>query len=643
MRARSRIALPVAFAVALACALLGGRARAFCRGVTAAPPAGYDPAIQGCFGAGLLELYWQNLCVGYSLARGASAQVTLDQATDVAASAFDAWSHAACSGGGSPSITAVSEGPVDCDVVGYEEDGPNQHVIVFRDDGWPYSDSSNTLGLTTITYDATTGEIFDADMELNSHDFVLVPSGPVPEGAYDLASVMTHEAGHFLGLAHSDVTSAVMYAHYQSGFASLDADDVAGICAIDPPGGARSTEAGMIVAAACDPTPRHGFSAECSGDGGAPAATDGAGADAAPVAARKSCSASSAPPGDGTRPLALAWASPLIALALRRRRRARAVLALAIAAPGLAACAGDDSNTTLASAATAADAALDATQDATGAAPPDAAIPPLPVALVRFANWSPDAPPADVCLAPHGTTLFRGPLLATLTATADGGVADDAGPPLSFPQVSAYVDVAAPGAYDVRVVAAGAYDCSVGVAPDLTTFPPLRVGAFATIALAGLVAPPPAEPGLTLLGFLDDEAPAGAISMRLINAAPPLPEADLGTGTMGSAYKALFVGVPFGGTAAPSDAGGAPIDSNGYAALGPLSTVTLSAHAPSATTDSVVASNVSAAAGSVLTIALLGGGSRTSPDASALPVQLLECVDNAGTTGVLGSCSVLAP
>ena len=74
----------------------------------------------------------------------------------------------------------------------------------------------------------------------------------------DLPSVVQHEAGHSLGLAHTPVTTATMYAHLNSGETSkriLDPDDVAGICAAYPPGKLDPT---------CDPEPRHGFSTECN-------------------------------------------------------------------------------------------------------------------------------------------------------------------------------------------------------------------------------------------------------------------------------------------------------------------------------------------------------------------------------------------
>jgi hypothetical protein len=262
--------------------LLGGTlaaspAAAYCRTVAASVPPNYDPVVQGCFGpasgAGSYELYWKNLCVGYSLQQDASPMrgITLTQATAVAGQAFSTWSAAPCTAGGMPSIQFFDEGPVECGAVNYNKDAANQHVIVFRDSGWPYDDSSNTLGLTTLTYDLTDGEIFDADMELNSHDYNLVLASPAPVDSYDLASVITHEAGHFLGLAHSTDNTAVMYAHYHAGEGTLTQDDIDGVCSIYPSGGLRVTSAGPLAGDACDPTARHGFASECM-----PAASSGA-------------------------------------------------------------------------------------------------------------------------------------------------------------------------------------------------------------------------------------------------------------------------------------------------------------------------------------------------------------------------------
>jgi MYXO-CTERM domain-containing protein len=206
-----------------------------------------------------IPLFWPAPCVGFSLQETASAQVGYAEAEAIFEQAFATWMAADCGGGATPRIKISNAGPVACDQHEYNQDKGNANIIVFRDSGWPHPGSEHTLALTTVTYNLDTGEIYDADMELNSaeHDFTTGDTGVV----FDLASIATHEAGHFLGLSHTPDTEATMYFGYDMGSTTLrdlNADDVAGICAAYPPG----------EIAACDPTPRHGFSGLCAEDQG---------------------------------------------------------------------------------------------------------------------------------------------------------------------------------------------------------------------------------------------------------------------------------------------------------------------------------------------------------------------------------------
>ena len=192
-----------------------------------------------------------------------------------------------------------------------------EDVIVFRDDTWPYHDPNSTLGLTTVTFDAVTGEIYDADMEINASGKNLTTSTFVPPNGFDLLSVVTHEAGHFLGLAHATDAKATMYASYRPGTSALRtlfADDAAGLCDIYPSATARNVAAGAVTpATACDPTPRHGFSATCDAN---PAPSD-------PAATHSGCSVAPSVHASGTGAgAAAAWASVgLLAAFLAKRRR----------------------------------------------------------------------------------------------------------------------------------------------------------------------------------------------------------------------------------------------------------------------------------------------------------------------------------
>src|SRR5262245_54746035 len=84
-------------------------ANAHCRVVTQDIPATWAQDQQCFLPAGALFVYWKNACVGYSLQKDASSQVTLEQAQAAAAWAFAAWRDAPCPQGGHPSIEGQDE------------------------------------------------------------------------------------------------------------------------------------------------------------------------------------------------------------------------------------------------------------------------------------------------------------------------------------------------------------------------------------------------------------------------------------------------------------------------------------------------------------------------------------------------------
>lgn len=253
MRADIGLALSVALGITLAAT----QADAYCRTTTCDPREGQicRKNAEGCVTDGI-PLAWPTRCIGFSLQRNAlPGRISLDQATNIAHLAFAAWQDTKCPGTEEhPSLRFADLGPVACDRHEYNQNQGNANIIMFRTGSWPYAHSGNTLALTTVTYNVDTGEIYDADIEVNGTMPISVGS-PVQ---YDLQSILTHEVGHFLGLAHSNQPDATMYDKYQAGsteLRTLKADDIEGICKIYPPN--RQTPA-------CDPTPRHGFASECA-------------------------------------------------------------------------------------------------------------------------------------------------------------------------------------------------------------------------------------------------------------------------------------------------------------------------------------------------------------------------------------------
>lgn len=257
-------------AVALCTLAVPTVAHAYCRTTTQPLPANYSPS-RGCFTQGLY-IFWRNACVSYSINSAASRNIPYEDAKRIIDESFATWMNAACADGDAPGISVSNIGPSNCGEVRYNVNSTNQNVIVFRDDVWPYNDPFSTLGLTTVTFNAETGEIYDADMEINSSARNLSITDQVPARGFDLQSVITHEVGHFLGLAHATDVRSTMYASYKPGsvaLRTLSPDDVGGLCAIYPNTATRVVSdpvspTGTIVAGLCDPSPRHGFSAECS-------------------------------------------------------------------------------------------------------------------------------------------------------------------------------------------------------------------------------------------------------------------------------------------------------------------------------------------------------------------------------------------
>ncbi|HEY6460654.1 MAG TPA: matrixin family metalloprotease, partial [Polyangiaceae bacterium] len=229
-------------------ALPAGLARAYCRTTTVHEPVPYDPVASGCWTQGT-PLAWQaGADIGYSLSQAASDQLSLADATRVADAAFDTWNGVECPGNVALDVHAYDEGPVseeaavdDCGLVACDPTYHDPlHVIVFDDVKWPHDDPNNTLALTTVTYGVDDGRIFDADIEVNTAQHTITAAEPPPDGSYDLQAILTHEAGHFFGLAHATETTPIMYAQYQPGAITLTSDDVAGVCAIYPPSAKHS-------------------------------------------------------------------------------------------------------------------------------------------------------------------------------------------------------------------------------------------------------------------------------------------------------------------------------------------------------------------------------------------------------------------
>ncbi len=286
------------------------------------------------------------------------------------------------------------------------------------------------------------------------------------------------------------------------------------------------------------------------------------------------------------------------------------------------------------------DAAADASATDAGVAS-DAGAPDGP-ALVRLAHLSPDLPPVDLCLAPHGTTSFQGPLLGLL-AHPDGG----GGGGLSFAQVGAYLPVGA-GTYDLRLVPANTSSClttstsdaaGASLVAETTALPPFAADAHLTLLVVGELTPSGSDAPLAIRAIPDDAVLAGgAAVLRAVNAVPSLPAADFGLGSWSATWLPILTDVAFGAASATAGPLEGSVDARGYLFLAPLLPQTASVRATTgATTDVAVVHDFGIDLGSIATLFAVGGKTGDS----AHPPALLLCIDNQPAGGLLSDCSTL--
>ena len=291
--------------------------------VAAAPALAYvrseDPKTGAC-------LWWGQRHITYWINQDGAGSVTDGSDIDAVKASFQTWSDVTCS-----DFTYEFGGLTNRSDVGY--DGTSTHnlnLVVWRgarctdvvdpsDACWNCADSGGLccadkyhcwehspgiIGLTTTTYNVTTGQLYDADMELNSADYLFTtvdspqcddPNNPPACTAdadcqtgfkcfhqqcltlgcvrTDIQNTVTHEAGHVLGLGHTPVADATMYASAPEGETSkrsLATDDIQGVCDIYPIASPTTTcLGGTVTIAPASATDEVRGCGGCSGPGAA--------------------------------------------------------------------------------------------------------------------------------------------------------------------------------------------------------------------------------------------------------------------------------------------------------------------------------------------------------------------------------------
>jgi Matrixin len=195
------------------------------------------------------KIYWKSNCVRFNFQRFGTQDLLPEETKLGVLDGFGKWQTATCADGNRTSLTFTVGEDVWVKKTEYNESGKNVNVVFFRDDDWPYKGIDGTLATTSVSFDKKTGEIWDADIAINSANNTFTIEDKKVE--FDLRSVVLHEAGHFIGIAHSNDGTAVMAPTYNPGTVhrDLEKDDVDALCDIYPPD----------RKAACNDEPRGGF------------------------------------------------------------------------------------------------------------------------------------------------------------------------------------------------------------------------------------------------------------------------------------------------------------------------------------------------------------------------------------------------
>ena len=201
-----------------------------------------------------LPIAWPSCNVGYHVnERGYSMIDDFDAILEAVATSFETWANVETAG-----WVAQFEGTSGRQVPFINE----QNLVTFVESdtclenfegdllcGWNdrAGYAPGALALASVSYDPATGEIVDADLEVNAAnwEFGLLDDGPDGD-KHDLQNTLTHEIGHFLGMdhCHNDALDGVascdavtMRAAAELGdtsMRSLSADDIAGITEVYP-------------------------------------------------------------------------------------------------------------------------------------------------------------------------------------------------------------------------------------------------------------------------------------------------------------------------------------------------------------------------------------------------------------------------
>ena len=211
----------------------------------------------------IVELAWKRPCFEYSIFFEGSKTLRFSELEETIARSFSHWTSIRCEGVPVGFEVRQGEERSECNRPEYVTAGGNSNTFAFIRSWSSRGHASGAFALTTTWFDRKTGEILDADMELNEQHWTwaICPDSGCSDGRIDLENTMTHEMGHLFGLAHSpDTAESTMWACAEEGEVlkrSLHDDDQEGFCDVYSP---------ESFTRECRFEPHGGFDARCKSE-----------------------------------------------------------------------------------------------------------------------------------------------------------------------------------------------------------------------------------------------------------------------------------------------------------------------------------------------------------------------------------------
>jgi len=178
-------------------------------------------------------LHWPSAVVHYAIATDLPGELTQTGVQRAFADAFEAWASLPCR-----PFTTTFDG-YDGALVADGGDGQNALVWIHAEGDWLAQGFGVTeLARTGVTHRVNSGEIIDADIQVNVAGFTYAEAPVCDPDAYDLQSTLTHEVGHLFGLDHATDPDSTMAARTDPGECTkrtLSQDDIDGFCATYEP------------------------------------------------------------------------------------------------------------------------------------------------------------------------------------------------------------------------------------------------------------------------------------------------------------------------------------------------------------------------------------------------------------------------